>query len=167
MSSDMLVKLYDLSPNPELDARLAANGIAIRRALPPELVTINQWIAPRFGTGWVGENTVAMSRQPPSTFVAIKDNALVGFACYDATARGFFGPTGVDESMRGKGAGHGLLLACLLDMRSQGYGYAIIGGAGPMEFYARAVGATAIPGSVPGIYAGMLRAADPNGTDDK
>jgi hypothetical protein len=143
MSSDMLVKLYDLKPNPELDARLAANGIVIRRALPPEMVTINQWIEPRFGIGWVGENTVAMSRQPPTTFVAIKDKALVGFACYDATARGFFGPTGVDESMRGQGA------------------------AGPMDFYARTVGAIAIEGSVPGIYAGMLRAADPNGDDDK
>jgi hypothetical protein len=166
MSSDMLVKLYELTSSPELDARLAANGITIRRALPPEMVTINSWIAPRFGVGWVSEATVAMSRQPVSCFIAIKDEQLVGFACSDATARGFFGPTGVDESMRGQGAGHGLLLACLLDMRAQGYGYGIIGGAGPQEFYARAVGATAIPGSSPGIYAGMLKMAAPSGVSE-
>jgi len=156
MSTDMLVKLYELAPNPELDQRIASHGIMVRRALPPELVTINTWIEPRFGTGWVSETTVAMARQPPSCFIAVKGKTLVGFACYDATARGFFGPTGVDESMRGKGAGHALLLACLLDMRHQGYGYGVIGGAGPVDFYAKAVGAVPIPGSVPGIYAGML-----------
>ncbi len=56
--------------------------------------------------------------------------------------KGFFGPTGVDESARGKGIGHALLLKTLLDMRDQGYGYAIIGGAGPVDFYQRSVGAT-------------------------
>jgi hypothetical protein len=34
--------------------------------------------------------------------------------------------------------------------------YAIIGGVGPAEFYAKAVGAVPIEGSTPGIYAGML-----------
>jgi len=47
------------------------------------------------------------------------------------------------------------VLACPLDMRVKGYGYAIIGGAGSTEFYQRAVGATVIPDSVPGIYAGL------------
>lgn len=41
-------------------------------------------------------------------------------------------------------------------MRSQGYGYAIIGGVGPADFYAETVGATPIEGSDPGIYRGML-----------
>jgi ribosomal protein S18 acetylase RimI-like enzyme len=166
MSSDMLVKLYELAPNSELDKRLAANGVVVRRALPPEMATICAWIGPRFGAGWVSEATVALCRQPTSCFIAVQGPTLVGFACYDATARGFFGPTGVDEAMRGRGAGHALLLACLNDMRAQGYGYAIIGGAGPMDFYARSVGATAIEGSNPGIYAGMLPTAHPEGVSD-
>jgi hypothetical protein len=37
-----------------------------------------------------------------------------------------------------------------------GYAYAIIGGVGPQEFYARAAAATLIDGSTPGIFAGML-----------
>jgi hypothetical protein len=47
-------------------------------------------------------------------------------------------------------------LACLEDMRQAGYGYAIIGGVGPAEFYAKTVGAVAIEGSEPGIYRGLL-----------
>ena len=38
----------------------------------------------------------------------------------------------------------------------QGYGYAIIGGVGPAEFYAKTVGAIPIEGSEPGIYRGLL-----------
>lgn len=38
----------------------------------------------------------------------------------------------------------------------QGYAYAIIGGVGPAEFYAKAVGAVLIEGSSPGIYQGIM-----------
>lgn len=153
---DLLVKLYALEPRPDLDARLANAGVTVRRALPPELGLATDWIKERFSVWWASEATVAFSRQPPSCFVAVKDGKLIGFACYDATARGFFGPTGVDEAARGDGVGHALLLASLLDMRAQGYGYGIIGGAGPVDFYVRSVGAIPIEGSVPGIYAGLL-----------
>ncbi len=90
------------------------------------------------------------------------DGRLAGFACYDATARGFFGPTGVDETHRGKGVGHALLLATLLDMHAVGYPYGVIGGAGPTGFYQRSVGAILIPDSEPGIYRGMLDLAHPD-----
>jgi ribosomal protein S18 acetylase RimI-like enzyme len=153
---DLLVKLYALEPRPDLDARLANAGVTVRRALPPELGLVTDWIKERFSAWWASEATVAFSRQPPSCFIAIKDGKLIGFACYDATARGFFGPTGVDEAARGDGVGHALLLASLLDMRAQSYGYGIIGGAGPVDFYVRSVGAIPIEGSVPGIYAGLL-----------
>lgn len=48
-------------------------------------------------------------------------------------------------------------------MRAAGYAYAIIGGVGPADFYARAVGAVEIPDSTPGIYADML-SPDETGT---
>lgn len=160
---DMLVNLYDLAPDAVLDRKMADEGVTIRRALPPELHTIASWIGPRFGQGWVSEATVAMMRQPVSLLVAVKDGEVLGFACYDATARGFFGPTGVDETMRGKGIGHALLLKTLLAMYDQGYGYGVIGGAGPTGFYKRAVGAVVIEGSEEGIYKGMLNAAHATG----
>jgi hypothetical protein len=42
-------------------------------------------------------------------------------------------------------------------MLAQGYGYAIIGGVGPAEFYTKIAGATIIEGSSPGIYRGLLK----------
>lgn len=157
---DLLVRLYALKPKPKLTARLARKGIAIRRVLAPELAPVTLWIGESFGAGWAGEATISFARQPPSCFIAISRNRPLGFACYDATARGFFGPTGVDEAARGQGIGEALLLACLFDMLAQGYAYAVIGDVGPVAFYARTVGATRIAGSSPGIVAGRLRATD-------
>ena len=158
---DLLVKLYALEPNPELDARVAKarrHLFAARWRRNFNIVT--EWVGEKFDAGWASETAVAFARQPPSCFVATRAGKVIGFACHDATARGFFGPTGVDEAARGLGVGHALLLACLLDMRMRGYAYGIIGGAGPIEFYAKAVGAVPIEGSEPGIYADLLRAED-------
>ena len=162
MAADMLVKLYDLQPNPDLDRRMQAEGVTIRRALVPELSGICAWIEPRFGAGWAAEATAAIMRQPVTCWIAHEGEMLLGFACHEATMKGFFGPTGVDEAARGRGIGHALLIRTLIDMRDQGYAYGIIGGAGPMGFYEKSVGAIAIPDSSPGIYKGMLRLAAPS-----
>ncbi len=106
----------------------------------------------KFSDAWASETDVAISNKPETCFVAVKDNRGIGFACSDATALGFFGPIGVDGSCRGKGTGKALLLACLLDMKLRGYGYAIICQTGEVEFYARAVGAVEIPDSSQGIW---------------
>lgn len=153
---DLLVKLYDLTADAALDARLAIAGITLRRALPPEMHVVTDWIATQFGRGWASEATVAICRQPVGCQIAVRGRQLLGFACHDATARGFFGPTGVLDSERGQGIGRALLLKALLAMRAEGYGYAVIGGAGPVDFYRHAVGAIPIEGSVPGLYAGLL-----------
>jgi len=79
-------------------------------------------------------------------------NEILGFACYNATGKGFFGPTGVKKKMRGQGIGSVLLWRCLESQWEQGYAYSIIGGAGPVDYYAKAVGATVIEDSNPGIY---------------
>lgn len=166
MAADMLVKLYELQANTDLDRRMEAEGVTIRRALVPELSGLCAWIEPRFGAGWASEATAAIMRQPVTCWIAHEGETLLGFACHEATMKGFFGPTGVDEAARGRGIGHALLIRTLLDMRDQGYGYAIIGGAGPMGFYEKSVGAIAIPGSSPGIYKGMLPLAAPSGMTD-
>jgi GNAT superfamily N-acetyltransferase len=152
---DLLVRLYAL-PTLDAEARVIAAGIAIRRALPPEAHLVKRWVGRHFNEGWVSEATMAMAHLPPTLWLAVRDNAILGFACHDATAKGFFGPTGVDEAQRGHGIGEALLIATLRGMREAGYGYAIIGGAGPVAFYQKRLDALVIPGSVPGIYAGML-----------
>lgn len=157
---DYLVNLSLLAPDPELDARVRGAAVTIRRALAPELELVTGWVRQKFSAGWAGETAVSMMRQPPTCFLATKGEKLVGFACHESIARGFFGPTGVDEAVRGQGIGHALLLASLLDLKTMGYAYAIIGDVGPSEFYERTVGATQIPNSEPGIYAGLLKSAD-------
>ncbi|MCB9457211.1 MAG: GNAT family N-acetyltransferase [Anaerolineaceae bacterium] len=154
---DMLVKLYslpDLAPDIK---RQREAGITIRRPIPPEKHIVIEWVRREFGNGWASETEVTFSRQPVTSFIAMENGQVIGFACYDATCKAFFGPTGVSEAARGRGTGKALFLACLHGMAADGYAYAIIGAAGPVDFYAKAVGATIIEGSTPGIYDGMLR----------
>jgi len=153
---DMLVKLYEL---PSLAAALetvSKQGISVRRGQAPEKPMVKAWVASNFASS-VAEVGIAFGRLPISCFLAVRGQEILGFACYDATSRNFFGPEAVIEAARGRGLGRTLLLAALHAQREQGYAYAIIGGVGPAEFYSRSVGATPIAGSTPGIYAGMLR----------
>ncbi|MFF2885931.1 GNAT family N-acetyltransferase [Paenibacillus sp. NPDC057967] len=160
--ADLLVKLYDLPQLEPMDAFERRTGVVIRRAIGPEKHVVVQWIRERFRPSWVSECEVAFARNPITCIVAVEEGKLMGFACYDATAKGYFGPTGVDETERGKGIGKMLYLYTLQLMRQDGYGYAIIGGAGPVDFYAKTSGAVVIEGSEPGIYKGMLRSqSDP------
>jgi GNAT superfamily N-acetyltransferase len=153
---DMLVKLYALPPSADVFERLSKTGITTRRALAPEKHTVLGWVRAHFSEHWASEVDVAFSRQPISCFIAVRQKTILGFACHDATCRNFFGPTGVDPNERKTGIGKALLFNCLEAMKSQGYGYAIIGGVGPAEFYAKTVGAIPIEGSEPGVYRGLL-----------
>lgn len=154
---DMLVKLYELPDLAPAIAQQAALGVSIRRAIPPEMRLVVGWVRATFSHAWADETIIAFSRQPLACYIAIEDEKMIGFGCHDATHKNFFGPTGVAEEKRGRGTGKALLLACLHAMYANGYGYAIIGAAGPTDFYAKAVNATVIPDSWPGVYSGMLR----------
>lgn len=154
---DMLVHLLKLPPlDPILEA-MRAEGIVIRRANSFEYTPIREFILTHFSSGWADEITPCYSRQPVSLYIAIREGKVVGFGAYEATRRTFFGPTGVAEAERGKGIGKALLIACLHGLREIGYPYGIIGGAGPVEFYKKTVGAIVIEDSVPGVYADMLK----------
>ncbi|MFN2509489.1 MAG: GNAT family N-acetyltransferase [Chthoniobacterales bacterium] len=152
---DLLVKLYALPALAPLEP--APENVTIRRAFAAEKTLLARWIGQHFSDAWASESEAAFARLPVSCFVATAENRLVGFACYDATARGFFGPIGVTERERHHRVGRALLLSALHDMAGQGYGYAIIGGAGSQEFYRQHVDVMEIPGSVPGFYRGMLK----------
>lgn len=155
--ADLLVSLYSDHLS-RLEQRTRASNVVMRPALPPEMQLVVDWVRDNFSTNWASEVSVAITRQPSACLVAIDDGNLVGFACYDTTARGFFGPTGVHPDSRGKGVGLALFFAALQAMKSMGYAYAIIGDAGPVDFYVNAVGAMTIPAEGKGIYQGMLRA---------
>jgi len=160
--SDMLVKLYDLPDGSGLVADLKKKGVEIRRALPPEMHIVAPWVGRNFPyPGWVSECERAIMNSPVSCFLALEQGRLVGFACYDATCKAFFGPTGVAEACRGRGIGKALLWVTLRALAEQGYAYAIIAWVSSVEFYTKAVGATVIPDSEPGIFRGMLQFGPP------
>ena len=153
---DMLVRLYDLPDVGPARSSLATEGIAIRRCAPYERHIVADWVGRTFSPKWVSEFKIAMSRQPAACIIATCGHAVIGFACYDVTARGFLGPMGVAPDTRQHGLGKTLLVTALEQLRAQGYAYAVIGGVGPEEFYRRAVGAMPIEGSTPGIYIDIL-----------
>ena len=152
---DLLVRLYDLpAADPDQAARPPGT---IRRAFAAERRLICDWVAAEFGNGWASECEAAFARTPVTCFVADDGFEAVGFACYDATAHGMFGPMGVRPRERKRGYGRALLLACMRDMAAHGYAYAVIGGASSTALYRETLGATEIPGSTPGFYRGMLK----------
>jgi len=157
---DMLVKLYELPEMNDVLSQVYGHGIEIRRAMAPDKKRILAWIGEHSTQGAVGEADVCFSHTPISLFLATRGNEIVGFACYNATAPNFFGPTRVLESEQKKGIGKALLLKSLHALQSQGYAYAIIGGVGPQQFYEKVVGATLIEGSKPGIYKDYLGAKE-------
>lgn len=152
--SDLLVPLYYL---PEISA---ANNFVIRKTSPWESKIIIDWVESQFGTQWASEVSVAVHQQPSKCLIVTDNDNLMGFACFDTTALGFFGPTGVCEKARGKGFGKALLMHSMHAMKESGYGYAIIGDAGPIEFYRKEVGAIEIKNSTPGIYHPKVKTDD-------
>jgi predicted N-acetyltransferase YhbS len=153
----MLVNLLGLPAVEPVLSELRGAGVVVRRAQPWELTEVRLFVAENFAAGWADEVSVGFMRQPVAVFVALREGRLAGFAAYECTRRDFFGPMGVVEGERGLGLGRALLLAGLWALREMGYAYAIIGAAGPVDFFGRTVGATIIRDSSPGIYADPLR----------
>jgi GNAT superfamily N-acetyltransferase len=168
---DLLVRLYALPPvAPRLDA-LASSGVTVRRALASERHVVVEFARKHGSDGWAGECEVAFARRPNGCFVAVESppstapasgyatvpETLIGFACVEATAPGFFGPTVVRDDRRGRGVGAALLLVALHALHAEGHAYAIIGWASDPAFYRKVAGATPIDGSEPGIYRAPLR----------
>jgi len=153
---DLLVNLLRL---PALEDT-STQGFIVRHAQPWDLTPVRRFVTENFSAKWADELSVGFARQPVSVYIATIDRELAGFAAYECTRRGFFGPTGVIDSARGKGIGKALLLASLWSLREMGYVYAIIGAAGPVRFYQKTVGAIIIPDSEPGIYADALKTSN-------
>jgi predicted N-acetyltransferase YhbS len=132
-------------------------NIVVRRAQPFEITHALEFVEREFSVAWADEISVGFANKPVSVFIAIAAREIVGFAAYECTRRTFFGPTGVAERMQRRGIGKALLLASLWGLREMGYVYGIIGRAGPIDYYQKAVGAIAIPDSDPGIYTDLLK----------
>lgn len=156
--TDMLVKLYS-ERQPDNRLTLQEEGIVFHRALAIDKQIIVDFVAEQFNDicpGWVDECIASLYRHPTSCFIAIKNKAVVGFICYDGTAKGVVGPLGVHASYRKKGIANVLLNLCFEAMKMDGYAYAVIGWVSSEAFYEKSCGAIAIPDSFPGVYSRMV-----------
>ena len=94
---DMFVRLYDLPESQDLYTKLMGNGVVLRRPGAYELHLVKEFVRAHFSPKWVSEVQVAFSRQPVACFIATQGKEILGFSCYETTAKGYFGPTGVVE----------------------------------------------------------------------
>jgi GNAT superfamily N-acetyltransferase len=151
---DLLVPLHSGLP-----ACQKIVGIWIGRPLAHQAPLVLAFVSGEFGSGWEAEARTAFASVSPTLLVAVSEGsgAILGFCCWDCTARGFLGPVGVSEASRGSGTGRALVVSVLQSMRESGYGYAVIGDAGPLGFFRKCCDARLIEGSDPGIYGNPIR----------
>lgn len=156
--ADMLVKLFDLPSPAESERALSGQDIRIVRALAPDRSRIAQFAKTCGGQDYSDEVLSAFANNPVTCYIAVRGKELIGFACFEATARDFFGPMAVSEEYRGRGVGKALLLRSLWSMKEMGYGYAIIGWPTrrAVPFYEKCAGAVMIEDDSLGIYRQMI-----------
>lgn len=150
---DMIVSLYNL---PEIKVN---GNIKIKRAFVGDKDIILDFVGKYFRKNWVYEVEHSLMEEVSKCFVASEDGKIIGFACYDSSAKGFFGPIGVEPTRRGENIGQALLVRTLSSMKEYGYGYAIIGWVSEAEmFYRKTVGAEFIKGGSPenSVYSNLV-----------
>ena len=145
---DMLVKLYDKKQDIGVSVE---EGVSIKRAMALEKNAVVDFVKNNFGFSWETECERAIFNSPPSCYIAVRDKKIIGFACYDATALGYLGPVGVLPDERKKGVAKALLSKCLCSMKEKGYGYAVLGWVGPVDYYRKHFNAVVIEGSSPEV----------------
>lgn len=122
-------------------ARLGRAGIILRQVTPEEVGLVAELARREFNEAWQVEVLEAGHENPPKLFAAFDGSRCIAFAAYDAVSPRYFGPTGTLPEYRRQGIGTALLKMCLQAMYVRGDQVAYMSWAGPVAFYARAVGA--------------------------
>ncbi|MDD1501911.1 GNAT family N-acetyltransferase [Lysinibacillus sp. CNPSo 3705] len=140
-SRDMVAHLH----NYQFPVSISSN---IRRVNRDDKSKLLHFVESHFSQEWSETINSAFLSTTPPIYVAFDHHGdLIGFAGFDVyqNKKCYFGPMGVAKTNRVKGIGYSLLHHCLKEMHEIGYEYAIIGGAGPIEFYEKACHAVVIP----------------------
>ena len=124
------------------EARLAAEGITVRRLQPEDRERFGAWLAAEWNTTWQWEGLASYANDPASTWLATDGDQIRAFASYRvASFENNFGPTGTQPAWQGRGMGRVLFHRCMRDLKEQGHATAEIGWVGPICFYTRVAGA--------------------------
>lgn len=156
--ADMLVKLFNISYSDEQEAKLRQNGIRIKRALAPDRSRVVEFSKTVSDQDYSDEVRAAFANNPVTCYIAARGKELLGFACFEATAKDFFGPMAVSAKERKKGIGRVLLLKSMLSMQEMGYAYGIIGwpAESAIPFYEKCVNAKMLDETSSGVYQRMI-----------
>jgi N-acetylglutamate synthase-like GNAT family acetyltransferase len=123
----------------------------VRRVNNKDINKLVTFVEKDFSYEWSQTIATALNANNFNIYIAVNENEdIIGFAAYDVYKNNkcYFGPMGVSLTNRIRGVGYSLLHHCLRDMKEIGYEYAIIGGAGPIEFYEKACNAVVIPKAI-------------------
>jgi predicted N-acetyltransferase YhbS len=122
--------------------------VEIRRVTHDDNHDLIHFVRSEFGERWIEAVNCGFSYEKEiPIFIAIINGQIIGFACFDVVRnkKGLFGPMGTSKKCRKNGIGKMLLHYSLESMKLLGYEYAIIGQAGPIEFYEKNSNAMLIP----------------------
>jgi GNAT superfamily N-acetyltransferase len=142
---NLTVSLDDIRNEPVLKKE----GYKYERVQPGDFDITYDFVKHQFPNNtWATEVKFSFTFSPPTTFIA-KDtnNNIVGWATHSQFFPGSFGPTGVKESLRGKGIGTILFLWCLWDIKQKGVEICEIMwvGGDTVKFYSKVIGAYISP----------------------
>ncbi|MBV2122761.1 MAG: GNAT family N-acetyltransferase [Candidatus Thiodiazotropha sp. (ex Ctena orbiculata)] len=151
-NNDLLIKLYEMNFDQLLSSNKLNPDITVRKPIGTDRRLLIEWAEQHYPDVWLSEIETALANRPGSCYIAQQQSTIIGFACYDATALGYFGPLGVIEAAKGQGVGRRLTLGCLREMHLKGYGYAIVGMPSSSDFYRKIAPIIEIPDSDPGFY---------------
>lgn len=126
------------------EVNLKPTSFIVKRAEKSDQEVIYNFISTEFSLNWADNVKRGFDMEKIPIFIAVENNALVGFGAYDLLNKGLFGPMGTKKDNRTKLLGYYILHNCLKDMKDIGYKYAIIDEAGPIEFYEKSCGAVVI-----------------------
>lgn len=115
---------------------LETEQLDLRRAEKNDIKALKDFVT-KYWKLWEFEVDMAMRNDPPTMFIARRNNQVLAFSAYDANNRGtgWFGPMGTDPELQGKGVGSVLLYMCLEDMKRKGLKESTIPWVGPTGFY--------------------------------
>lgn len=98
--ADYLVNLYDMDPSwsPE---KLEEAGITIRRVLSPDKGKVMEFVRKYYEGGWESECEHAFSHDPITCYIAVQKGEIIGFSCFDATAKAISAQSASDRMRKG------------------------------------------------------------------
>ena len=85
--ADMLVKLYNIPNSHSIEEKLLKEGVKIKKALAPDRRRIIDFSGICAEEDYSDEVKAAFSNNPITCYIATKEKKIIGFACYEASAK--------------------------------------------------------------------------------